>query len=442
MQITTYATMDHGLEIRFEGITEQDFYNRSDSHISVLSGTNNCGKSLILKMLFERFGESSFLCGTNRYYEIEHFGVLNDAPDFVSQTWSNLKNQINDARYNRDPVVMPFHEVFIRLTDAERSSVLEICSEYLGAPMRLEFVSPGNSMSPSFLTIDGTPIAKCSSGSRLLVYLVSILMTKKFGFILIDEPELGLTPRIQNALQHLAFDCFDDQLSHLQHLYIATHSHIFLNRRRVADNFLVLREEKVVRVRRLSRYSEFRELQFNQLGNSFDQLQLPAGFMIIEGKTDFRFLNRLVQSRLPNNRVNIVQANGDGQVKNKLHDLLELIGGLQTSPYCNRVLVVLDSTHSATLASDLSRMGLRNEDVFKWKKNGIEYYYPLEILRGIFCDHSLTTADIEIADDSVSHNGIHEKKAELCEAVLERMTGSDVFDTEVEELLERVKSFG
>jgi hypothetical protein len=268
-------------------------------------------------------------------------------------------------------------------------------------------------------------------------------MTKKFEVVLIDEPELGLTPRIQNALQHLAFDKFNDLLSHLKHLYIATHSHIFLNRQRVADNFLVLREQRVVRVQRLASYSEFRKLQFNQLGNSFEQLQLPTGFVIVEGKTDFRFLSRLVQSRLPNNRVTLVQANGDGQVKSKLHDLLGVIGDLGTSPYCDRVLIVLDSTHSPTLVSDLTeRMGLRSEGILQWKNNGIEYYYPLEILNKIFCDQSLNTADLVVAEDDVSYNGIHKTKADLCEDVLERMTGSDVIDPEVEQLLWRIKSFG
>ncbi len=292
--------MNHGLDIFFDGITEDQFYSRDDSRVSVLSGTNNCGKTLILKQLFSRFGESSYLCGTNRYYAIEHFPVYSEQPKYVADTWSSIQKQIGDKRHNHDPVVMPFQDVFIRMTDDERQEVYRICSDCLGENVELDFVEPGNSMSNSFLKIGPTPLAKCSSGSRMLVNLISVLLTRRFEVVLIDEPELGLTPRIQNAIQELLFDAKKDAFSHLRHLYIATHSHIFLNRRCLTDNFLVQRNGTAVQVKRLSVYEEFRDLQFAQLGNSFEQLKLPSGFLIVEGKTDCQYLNRMLRLKFPN----------------------------------------------------------------------------------------------------------------------------------------------
>ena len=44
--------------------------------------------------------------------------------------------------------------------------------------------------------------------------------------------------------------------------------------------------------------------------------------------------------------------------------------------------------------------------------------------------------------DRITHNGIIKTKAELSEAVLERMSGLEEFDPELEQLLKRVESLG
>jgi len=275
----------------------------------------------------------------------------------------------------------------------------------------------------------------------MLVLLVSVLQSKRFRIILIDEPELGLTPRIQSSIQQLLFDTDSNAFSHLRHIYIATHSHIFLNRRRLTDNFLVERNGNTVHVRRLSTHKHFRDLQFVQLGNSLEQLQLPSGFLVVEGKTDYQYLNRLIRLRFPRTRVNVIPSNGDGQVKKKVYDLLEVIGDLNTSPYSNRVLVILDATHSPTLKSDLARMGLDGDDVIEWSKNGIEYYYPESVLRSVFEDESLTIDNLNTDDDRISHNGIAMTKAVLSEAVLDRIRGTEPLNQELEAVLQRIGAF-
>lgn len=430
--------MQHEIKLEYEGIEEQEFFNRDDSRVSVLSGSNNTGKSLILKHLFERFGESAYYCGTNRYYEMEHFPVYNEEPNYKQNILKSIRAQINEPRFNRDPIMMAFHDVFIRLKDDEREQVYSTCTDCLGETVQLDYVSPGNSMSNSFLKIGDTPIAKCSSGSRMLVHLVSILFSKRFEYVIIDEPELGLTPRIQDAIQSLLFDNTGKTFPHLKHIYIATHSHIFLNRNRVSDNYLVKRNKKTVLVKRLSKYQDFIDLQFNQLGNSFHQLQLPTGFVIVEGKTDGKYLKRLLQIKLPNNRINITAANSDGEVKNKLHSLLDVVGNINTSPYNSRIFVVVDGVHSPTLVSDLVKMGLDKESIIEWNLNGIEYYYPLSILKAIFMDEALISSDLNMDKDRISHNGIEKTKNELCDEVLNRLTGQEELPQEVEEFINRI----
>ena len=430
--------MKHGLKIDYNGITESEFRSRADSRLSVLSGTNNSGKSLVLKELFAHYGQDAYLCGTNRYYAAQGFSTFSENSNYRSQTWESIQKQLTDGNSNKDPVVMPFRDVFVRMADEERNTLFKISSECLGEPVELVFKQPGNSLSSSFLQIGGTALAKCSSGSRMLIHLLSVLVSKRFKYVLLDEPELGLTPRIQNRIQRLLTSSGDGLFEHLDHVFIATHSHIFLNRKRITDNFVVDRDGSQVSIKRIAKFNEFRNLQFTQLGNSFEQLQLPSGFIIVEGKTDFQFMNRMIQLRFPNNRINVMNANGDGQVKKKLYDLKEVVGNLSTSPYAGRILVILDETHSPNLKTDLETMGLNNSDLVVWDRNGIEYLYPLELLQKIFCDDAMTADALDMTGDLISHNGINKKKAELCDHILESMTGLEALNEELNAVLVKI----
>ena len=44
--------------------------------------------------------------------------------------------------------------------------------------------------------------------------------------------------------------------------------------------------------------------------------------------------------------------------------------------------------------------------------------------------------------DVISHNGINKSKVDLSEAVLDRMNGSETLDSELESVLDRIRSFG
>ena len=429
--------MKHDLEFQFTNVSEEEFYTATDRRISILSGSNNCGKTVLLKLLYERLGDEAYLCGPNRYHETEYLPVYNENPDNLINLRRNLQNELNEGRLNRDTNLMPFHDIFIQLTDDDRQNVFGICSDLLGETVELGFVAPGNSMSQSFLSVGGTMLSKSSSGSRLLINLVSLLFCKKFPYLLIDEPELGLTPRIQNALRIFMYSdaTAEKYLQHIKQIYIATHSHLFLNRNVVKNNFLLLRDDKAVDVRQIKTFSEFQNLQFNQLGNTFEQLLLPAGFLFVEGKTDHKFVNRFAQLRFPDSRFNIIDSHGDGGVKKKIHDLFRIVGDIAKSPYRERVVVVLDSTHSPTLPNDLEKMGLDKNCIVIWDNNGIEYYYPLSTLRSIFEDDNMTVADISIQDDLVSHNGIDKTKDQLCEEVISKMSGTEEYDQEIENKL-------
>jgi hypothetical protein len=91
-----------------------------------------------------------------------------------------------------------------------------------------------------------------------------------------------------------------------------------------------------------------------------------------------------------------------------------LLTDIQKSPYRDRIFVVLDSVHSASLPDQISAMGVPKENIVTWPKNGIENYYPPSILDKIFG----SGPDIEIKADVIVRNGVSYTKGELVDKVI------------------------
>ena len=56
---------------------------------------------------------------------------------------------------------------------------------------------PDNRVSPFTVSMDGENLRYGSSGTRLLLTLLGILLDERFSTILLDEPEIGLSPRTE-----------------------------------------------------------------------------------------------------------------------------------------------------------------------------------------------------------------------------------------------------
>ncbi|MBS0380754.1 MAG: hypothetical protein JSS29_19920 [Proteobacteria bacterium] len=105
-----------------------------------------------------------------------------------------------------------------------------------------------------------------------------------------------------------------------------------------------------------------------------------------------------------------------------MHTAKELLGDLQTSPYRDRVIVILDSVHSSGLKSKIVQAGVPERNVVVWPKNGIEYFYPPDIMNRIFGEGG----EISIEGDTVSRNGISFNKGELVSRVVAATTETTI----------------
>src|SRR5690606_7680542 len=111
---------------------------------------------------------------------------------------------------------------------------------------------------------------------------------------------------------------------------------------------------------------------------------LPSAIILVEGKTDHAFIQRVLATLFPNHQFSVITANSDSRIKEILNLTRGLLTDLQKSPYRDRIYAVLDSVHGAGLKNSLLAMGLPQENVVIWSLNGIEHLYPGEVLEGIF----------------------------------------------------------
>jgi hypothetical protein len=167
---------------------------------------------------------------------------------------------------------------------------------------------------------------------------------------------------------------------------------------------VVRKQDDTVSIEQVETIAAFHRLQFNLLGNSLEALFLPAAIIVVEGKTDVSYVERVLQIRFPNRKLAI--SSGQGDPKRVVAGLRNSLGGIEASPFRSRIFVVLDSVHQHGLEAELVEMGVPEENVITWEGNGIEYVYPPGLVARAFACSTDAVASMAIVDDRITLNGI------------------------------------
>lgn len=407
---------------------------------SVLVGRNNAGKSYLLKTLVERMGQDAAYIGPARYQNFDHLPFYNPRQDKKTNWWQNF-TRWRRQNHTQDQSPVNLQQAIADFSDLKREQLFAIMRELLGVDFEIALSVPDNEMSQRYVRCGGHNLSFTSSGVRLIASILTALIDDDFSKVVIDEPELGISPEAQGILADFLFDREkrEEYFLHLRSIVFATHSTVFLDRQNHRNNYFVCKSGDEIDVRNVQSQTEFNEVHFFLLGNRFETLYLPSAIVIVEGKTDYLFIRRIVDLEFPRSLISVIQANGDNRVAEVVHMAGQMLGDIQRSPYRDRIFPIFDKVHGANLKRKIETKGIPEENITVWSKNGIEHFYPSRITQEIFG----VAEDVIISDDLVSANGQSYKKGDLCELVVGKMVAGELYDPEFrEKFIDRLKGLG
>lgn len=404
-----------------------------NSEYAVLVGRNNCGKSYLLKTLTQGWGQKASYLGPARYQNFNVLGYYTPNRNRLNERWHQFLNHFNQQHQNIDNSPINLQQAVAELPDVQRDKLIEIIQLLLGTKLEILHTVDDNTMSQKYISCNGHNISYTSSGFRLIATLLTSLLDTDYDTFLIDEPELGISPEAQGVLADFLFDKTHraKYFSHIKTIVFATHSTVFLDRKTIQNNYTVSKSGDFISIERVESQSELNNVHFFLLGNRFETLYLPSAIVLVEGKTDHKFIERAIATTLPNAQISVIQANSDSRIKEVLSIAKGIFNDLQRSPYRDRIFIVLDSVHSAGLPDELARMGVNPDNIIRWPLNGIEYYYPPDILNSIFGNNG----ELNISGDVISRNGLSYTKNELADKVCLSVNSSTTHNPEFSEKL-------
>jgi predicted ATP-dependent endonuclease of OLD family len=208
-------------------------------------------------------------------------------------------------------------------------------------------------------------------------------IARNFVF-LIDEAELHLHPTAQRSLKKALRDIVDNG----GQVFINSHSSIFANE--IFENQKIFRVEKragVSCVSEIEGKQEQLDSIYQLLGGSPSDILLPSNFIIVEGKSDYEFLKRIIMRFYGTNnkcqQIKVLFANGDiereGELYHRIHETYKPL--LTNGIYKNKVVFLLDKPHPSkkTQYEEFKKSHpylVEGEQIQILPVSALEMYYP------------------------------------------------------------------
>lgn len=415
---------------------------RMDSSVSILSGANNSGKTFFLKNLKIHLGQQAQILLTGRIKQIGAFQYNEKRLEQLDQENKNFLAQFYANDSNEDNSNYQIEKVFGLLNNNTQDKLTHLISAIIGDEVQFLQTDKNRRQSPWSLYVNDQSINTASTGTRLLITLLTACFDDNYEYLLIDEPELGLSPKSQKKLASILLNDKNrkDFFPHLKGIMLSTHSHLFLDRKNLSNNFIVNKSKRTIEVTQVKSISQFHTLQFEMLGLDFRSLFLPESIILVEGKTDYEYFKRLTQLFVPDHFVAIQYAEGAGNLLEKTRELQMTLGDLRSSPYRKRLFIVLDEVHN-TSEVRLVKKGVIQENIIQLSKNGIEHYYPSEVITKIFhCGYQEYHDALSNQSNNIELNGISMSKTFLSSTVIKEMNRDTTIPIEINDFLEKIRS--
>lgn len=407
-----------------------------DQDFVVLCGPNNSGKSAILQYVasFSDVKDRADYISPSRFNASHAVSIDLESERRVVTLFMDRKNYRENSSEFTAPD--PTQELFA-LDDELRDIALRWHNEYFGHA-EVQQSNRRNSWSAPLLLINGRSPTQQGSGSRAVLAVLSRLVAPDVDYLLIDEPEISVEPQTQKQFFRL-LKAVANGLEGLpqKKIYLATHSHLFLDREKLANNFIVTRDaEGKACIRPVTSEVELQNLVFQLLGNSPTDLFFPANIIVAEGPSDQLFFRRILELRgLPSIAVHF--ADGSGNISYALPAIDQMLKTTAYIPlYRHKICVLVEKQKDQRLLEKWKNyLGDRaDERVIELDKSAIEFYYPPRVLAGISgieevdLDNALADFVNAIGEGARSANlgRFSGRKRELAQLVTDEMSLGDL----------------
>ncbi|MBI1326199.1 MAG: AAA family ATPase [Alphaproteobacteria bacterium] len=246
----------------------------------VIVGSNNSGKSTLLRAINKTYEPDSYLVSVNRTI-LKGEGPLDKNYQNNYRGYTAGLRRAEDDNFEKSIYAL---QDFFNLKNLQREPIVNWYNNYFPNQMIEEREDPENDASPMFLKVNGHSITKQGSGMRSVLEIFVKLFDPTIKILCIDEPELGLEPILQKYL----FRAIKDKASNDKKIFISTHSHHFLDREE--ENNYVCKRNSAGKIY-IDQTNDLKEIIFRLLGNTLSGFLLPEKIVIVEGGSDDIYLS-------------------------------------------------------------------------------------------------------------------------------------------------------
>lgn len=199
---------------------------------------------------------------------------------------------------------------------------------------------------------------------------------------LIDEAELHLHPSAQRALKKALLD-----ISKTDQVLINTHSSVLVVENH--DYQKIFKTEKINKVTQIEEVSDIEKIDiiFDLLGGSPSDLLLPRNFLIVEGRSEFEFINIIIKRFYPEKYkgIKILFSGGDIDEQERslhaVHKLFAPLAGSDNPIYKNKAVILIDKPNNKQktkyeIFEARYPYLFEKKQIFKLPVESLEEYYP------------------------------------------------------------------
>ena len=232
-------------------------------------------------------------------------------------------------------------------------------------------------------------------------------------------------------LQKYLFQAIKDRASSEKKIFLATHSHHFLDYEDSTNNYVCCRASNG---KIYLEESDLQQIIFRLLGNTLSSLLLPENIVVLEGPSDTLFLSKCF-SILNKVKYAIHSSGSDSNINYAINSITQFLQfNKGNSVYKNNIYVIADQAKDSLVRLWERMLPDAKKQLKVLSLNGIEHYYPARILQEIF-DTSDSPSKIVggfLKNKPTQYNGKNFSKVELAKLVSEKLIESDLAENDNE----------